>query len=167
MNIEELKKDKKYSKVDFDHADLKLGQRGEITTFEKLKVLFPKIKKSKEFYSPFDYYSNDENGEIDLLVEVKTRRVNINTYPTLAFGKNKLSVGNGHRRKNKNIRILFCWLLENNELYFWEYFGSKSKLEYEFGYISNVKRHQNPSESVMVKTAFIKPFNYHNILSAK
>lgn len=162
---ENLKNDKNFSQVDFEHADFILGQNGEETTLSKLRQLYPTCMKYEDFWSPFDYYVSNEDGEIEMILEVKTRRCSLTKYPTLAFGKNKLDRAKELMKNNSKLRVIFCWLLNDNNLYFWEYTGDNSK-DYHIGQIANQARNQKFSASVMVFTDKIKLLNYHNILSA-
>ena len=171
VTLEEMKAQKIPNNIDFNHRDFKLGQYGEKKVFTKFKAINPKIEKLTAFYSPFDFCIKNENGEVTALIELKTRTIDLNTYPTLGFGYNKLNYACKFRRTNNNrkIRIIVCWLLNDGELYFWEYFDNQSHREFtvETGRFRNVAQNQKASKSVMVKTEFIKKFNYHNILSAK
>lgn len=169
VTLEEMKAQKIPNNIDFNHRDFKLGQYGEKIVFTKFKTLFPKTEKLTAFYSPFDFCLKNDIGEITALIELKTRRVDFNTFPTLAFGFNKLDYGYKYQKTNTNrkIRLIFCWLLNDGELYFWEYFGKKSNREFTVETIRNVAQNQKPSKSIMVKTKYIKKFNHHNILSAK
>ena len=133
VTLEEMKQQKIPNNIDFNHRDFKLGQRGEKKVFKKFKAINPKIEKFTAFFSPFDFCLKNENGEVTALIELKTRTIeHINTYPTLGFGFNKLEYGIDYRRTHKNskIRIIICWLLNDGELYLWEYFDSKSDREF-------------------------------------
>tara|TARA_R110002072_G_scaffold238359_2_gene395787 strand:+ start:223 stop:723 length:501 start_codon:yes stop_codon:yes gene_type:complete len=164
-NYEHLKNDKNFSIVDFEHADFILGQTGEATTLAKIRQLFPNVNKYTDFWSPFDYYNKNDNGEVDMIFEVKTRRCSKTQYPTLAFGKTKLDFAKDEMIKSPNLRVIICWLLNDENLYFWEYTGDNSK-DFHIGSIANIKRNQKHSPSVMVYTDKIKLLNHHNILSA-
>tara|TARA_R110000803_G_scaffold192571_1_gene255425 strand:+ start:447 stop:962 length:516 start_codon:yes stop_codon:yes gene_type:complete len=163
--INQMKLDKTFSKVDFEHPDFLLGQIGEATTLTKLIEIFPNTKKDADFWSVFDYYVEDENGELEMLIEVKTRRCSKTAYKSLAFGKNKFDYAKKEKKKNPKLRIIVCWLLNDDNLYFWEYNGKNSK-DFYVGEIGNTKQNQKPSPSIMVYTDKIKLLNHHNILSA-
>jgi hypothetical protein len=156
---------KNFSKVDYEHSDFLLGQSGEATTLSKLQQLFPNVEKYSDFWAPFDYFNKNDNGEIDIIFEVKTRRCSKSQYPTLAFGKNKLDYAKYKMKKSSNLRVIICWLLNDENLYFWEYTGENSN-DFHIGTIANIKRNQKQSPSVMVYTDKIQLLNYHNILSA-
>jgi len=65
--------------------DLKFGLAGEDAIFEKLKTISsPNILKTKNKYAIMDYECSD------FVIELKTRRVNSNTYPDVMIGKNKI-----------------------------------------------------------------------------
>lgn len=168
-NNTDKKKDKRYKNVDFTHKDLKMGDRGEELCLKYLNVLYQnKVKKYRDFFHPFDFYKVDDKGNADMMFELKTRRCDINQYPSLCFGKSKIDFALEKRKNNPNLRIMFLWLLKDRQFYCWEY-GDEKTDEFYYGEISNVKRNQKPSKAIFIKTEYIQQLpliDYHNILSA-
>ena len=153
--------------IDLKSKDLKLGDKGENYTMKILRKYYPTIKQFRNFFSPFDFYvKNDNERKLDIIIEVKTRRVDFYTYDTLAFGYSKMEYAKKELEKNKDLKIFFCWLLNDKKLYGWEYNGNNDN-EYTIGTIQNKFRNQKLSKCCYVNTKNIKPFeDYHNILSA-
>ena len=163
------KKSKRFKKVDFTHRDLKMGDQGEKICLDFLNVLYKnEVKKYKDFFYPFDFYKVDDDGNTDMIFELKTRRCDINQYPSLCFGKSKIEFALEKRKNNPNLRIMFLWLLKDKQFYCWEY-GDEKTDEFYYGEIANYKRNQKPSEAIFIKTEYIsqlQSIDYHKILSA-
>ena len=163
------KNDKRYKKVDFAHRDLKMGDKGEELCLEYLNILYEgKVKKYRDFFHPFDFFKVDDNGNAEIMFELKSRRCDINQYPSLCFGKSKMDFALEKRKKNPNLKIVFMWLLKDRQFYSWEY-GDEKTDEFYYGEISNYKRNLKPSKAIFIKTEYIKQLpliDYHKILSA-
>jgi len=163
------KKQKRFKKVDFKHKDLKMGDDGEKICLKYLNTLYQnEVSKYKDFFHPFDFYKVDDDGNTDMIFELKTRRCDINQYPSLCFGKSKIDFALEKRKKNPNLRIMFLWLLKDKQFYCWEY-GDEKTDEFYYGEIANYKRNQKPSQAIFIKTEYIEQLpiiDYHKILSA-
>ena len=134
--------------------DLKLGEDGECEVFRLLKLRHgDNVKKYRKKYSTFDYYVVDENNKIIKEYELKSRRCGLRTYPTLAFGLNKILYAD--KKHQENIETTFLWKL-NEGVFEWNYDGTQS---YELGSICNKARNDRPHDAVFVKTNDIKPFD--------
>jgi len=141
-------------------ADLNLGTSGELDVLEILKLRHgDNVKQFTRKYAPFDYYVTNDNNEIIKEYELKTRRCGIKTYPTLAFGLNKLEYAD--KRNKENVETSFLWNL-NEGLYEWDYNGTQT---YEVSSICNKARNDKPHDAVYVDTKFIKPFNNQYYMS--
>ena len=57
-------------------------------------------------------------------IEIKTRRINHNQYPSLMFGKNKYIKGCELIADNPNIRIIYMWRCYDG-IYYWEHDASE------------------------------------------
>mgnify|MGYP003637871051 CR=1 FL=1 len=73
------------------------------------------------------YYEFDKYNE-DYFIEVKTRRINHNKYPSLFFGKNKLIKGDEMLKKCPLLRIFYLWQC-NDGCYGWEHKSSEYTIE--------------------------------------
>ena len=165
--------------VNFKHADYQLGEIGEKNTLETLREYWGDgVKQFTNKFSPFDFYKKDENGQLTHLWELKTRRCNIDTYPTLCFGlSKKLYVDELIKNTTQKPKVYIIWLLEMKENpkrrihYIWRYKKKRENTHYTIGDISNAKRNQVLKRAVFVKTNKLKPIlqyitTHQRILSA-
>lgn len=133
--------------------DLNFGYAKEDEVLEILKLKHGEnVKKFKRKYHPFDYYVTDDKGIIIKEYEVKSRRCGYKTYPTLAFGLNKLDYADIQIKKN--IETTFLWYLREG-LFEWDYDGTQ---KYTVSSICNKARNDKPHDAVFVDTKYIKPF---------
>ncbi len=91
--------------------DLDFGLNQEITIKERLEVVFGELKPKKAKNDPFDF-----DGD-NLVIEVKSRRINHNKYDTLFFGKNKFDKGILYQQEGVRVVFVFNCL---DGIYYWE-----------------------------------------------
>tara|TARA_R100001129_G_scaffold164741_1_gene131041 strand:+ start:225 stop:641 length:417 start_codon:yes stop_codon:yes gene_type:complete len=92
-------------------ADLDFGLNAEINIKERLEVVFGELKPKKAKNDPFDF-----DGD-NLVIEVKSRRINHNKYDTLFFGKNKFDKGKLYQMEGVRVVFVFNCL---DGIYYWE-----------------------------------------------
>ena len=82
--------------------DLKFGEEGERETYEYIND-FLKInaKPSSNRWAKFDMEEKDN------LIEIKTRRANINSFPNFWFNASKLSYNKNKYNNNKHIWVCY------------------------------------------------------------
>ena len=92
---------------------------GMIKEYETLKVLQDKfgsdLKKTVGQYNRFDFISSD------CLIELKSRRCGVNTYPDTMVGLNKLE----YAKKNLDKQVIFCFNF--NEGLYYHIFNTEKK----------------------------------------
>jgi len=91
--------------------DLDFGLNAEITIKERLEVVFGELKPKKVKNDPFDF-----DGD-NLVIELKSRRINHNKYDTLFFGKNKFDKGVLYQQEGVRVVYVFNCL---DGIYYWE-----------------------------------------------
>ena len=73
--------------------DLSFGNKNECVILEKLQKDFPDCVKTTN-YHPFDYFADNT------YFELKSRRINHNTYDTTMIGYNKIKYAKNHPEFN-------------------------------------------------------------------
>ena len=96
------------------------GMNCENALFRKIREKWGEDIKKTARYAIFDY-END-----NLQIELKNRRVNFSTYPSMMMGLNKLKKAEETKDKKKSI-FLFNF---KDGLYYWEY----DKNQYDLGW---------------------------------
>ena len=91
--------------------DLVVGEKSENEMITYFSKFFGKLDFTSK-YDNFDFY-NDE-----FYIELKTRNINHNQYPTLYFSESKFYKGL-HLVEKHNKRIVFIWRC-NDGCYYWE-----------------------------------------------
>lgn len=133
-------------------ADLKFGSKSENDIHEILEQVFGKLSNTKDNKEMGEYYEFDKYNE-NYMIEIKTRRIIHNQYPTLIFGENKLRKGDELRNENPNLRIFYLWKC-NDGIYGWEHRST----EY---YVSQMGRYdrgrREVDNCVNIKQCNIKP----------
>jgi hypothetical protein len=81
-------------------GDLEFGTKNEVTVHSTLENVFEKKLIRRGGYSTFDY---DDGGTF--FVELKTRRINHDMYPTSLIGANKVAIA----ANNPNKKYWFCF----------------------------------------------------------
>jgi hypothetical protein len=91
--------------------DLTLGLKSELTNFEKIKKMVndENLKRTTNKYDKYDYIGDN------CVVELKTRRVRHNTYPTIFIGWNKIQYWLKHLMYKKDLFIFYKF---NNGLFY-------------------------------------------------
>lgn len=92
-------------------ADLDFGLNAEIDIKEELETKFGPLKLKKSKSDPFDY-----DGD-NLVIELKSRRINHDKYTTLFFGKNKFDKGLCYQAEGVRVYFVFNCL---DGIYYWE-----------------------------------------------
>ena len=107
--------------------DLNFGFKSEEQIHVILEEEFGKLLRSSKNPEMGKYYEFDKYNE-DYFIEVKTRRIKHNQYPSLFFGNNKLIKGDELLKKNPNLRIFYLWKC-NDGIYGWEHKSSEYTIE--------------------------------------
>ena len=132
--------------------DLNFGFKSEEEIHSILEELFGNLLRSKKNPEMGGYYEFDKYNE-DIFIEVKTRRINHNQYPTLFFGENKLIKGDELLKKCPHLRIFYLWRC-NDGIYGWEHRSS----EYDVCKRGRCDRGKDEfDDCVDIKQKYIKP----------
>jgi len=107
--------------------DLNFGFKSEEEIHVILEEEFGTLLRSSKNPEMGKYYEFDKYNE-DYFIEVKTRRIKHNQYPSLFFGNNKLIKGDELLKKNPNLRIFYLWRC-NDGIYGWEHKSSEYTIE--------------------------------------
>lgn len=99
--------------------DLKFGSQSEKASHECLEEIFGKLLNTKDNAEMGEYFEFDKYND-KYYIEIKSRRIRHNQYPTLIFGKNKLLKGDEIISNNPDIRIFYLWKC-NDGIYGWEH----------------------------------------------
>ena len=91
--------------------DLDFGLNAEISIKEQLEEVFGELKPKKAKNDPFDFEGDN------LVIELKSRRINHNKYDTLFFGKNKFDKGLCYQSEGVRVYFVFNCL---DGIYYWE-----------------------------------------------
>jgi len=108
---------------DIKRNDLNFGLKNEETIHSILEEQFGNLLRSTRNPEMGKYYEFDKYNE-DYFIELKTRRIKHNQYPTLFFGKNKLIKGDELLKKCPDLRIFYLWKC-NDGIYGWEHRSSE------------------------------------------
>ena len=96
-------------------TDYSYGMKKERETLKILQEKFGEsLKKTIGKYNQFDFINDDT------LIELKSRRCGVNTYPDTMVGLNKLE----YAKKNLDKKIIFCFNF-NEGLYYHQYCPDK------------------------------------------
>ena len=96
--------------------DLDFGLNAEIDIKDKLEERFGVLRPKKAKNDPFDF-----DGD-NLVIELKSRRINHNRYDTLFFGKNKYDKGCQYQMEGLRVYYVFNCL---DGIYYWEQNGDE------------------------------------------
>ena len=132
--------------------DLNFGFKSEEEIHNILEEVFGNLLRSNKNPEMGGYYEFDKYNE-DIFIEVKTRRINHNQYPTLFFGENKLIKGDELLKKCPHLRIFYLWRC-NDGIYGWEHRSS----EYDVCKRGRCDRGKDEfDDCVDIKQKYIKP----------
>ena len=132
--------------------DLNFGFKSEEEIHSILEELFGNLLRSKRNPEMGEYYEFDKYNE-DFFIEVKTRRIKHDKYPTLFFGENKLIKGDELLKKCPHLRIFYLWRC-NDGIYGWEHRSS----EYDVCKRGRCDRGKDEfDDCVDINQQFIKP----------
>lgn len=132
--------------------DLSFGFKSEYEIHELLEEYFGKLFKSKLNPEMSKYYEFDKYNE-EYFIEIKSRRINHNKFPSLFFGLNKLKKGDEILKKCSHLRIFYLWKC-NDGIYGWEHRSS----EFQICKRGRCDRGKNEfDDCVDIKQKFIKP----------
>ena len=134
--------------------DLLVGNKSENEMITYFSKYFGKLDFTGK-YDSFDFY-NDE-----FYIELKTRNINHNQYPTLFFSENKYYKGL-YLIQNHNKRIVFIWRC-NDGCYYWELKKDNHEKEGFIALGGRTDRGRNEIYNLYnVKCEFIKPLEEFN-----
>ena len=88
--------------------DLNFGFISEEEIHNILEGTFGTLLRSSKNPEMGKFYEFDKYNE-DYFIEIKTRRIPHDKYPTLFFGENKLIKGDEILKKCPNLRIFYLW----------------------------------------------------------
>tara|TARA_R110002012_G_scaffold312529_1_gene523340 strand:+ start:2838 stop:3287 length:450 start_codon:yes stop_codon:yes gene_type:complete len=107
--------------------DLNFGFKSEEEIHSILEQEFGKLLRSSKNPEMGKYYEFDKYNE-DYFIEVKTRRIKHDQYPSLFFGNNKLKKGEELLKNSPHLRIFYLWRC-NDGIYGWEHNSSEYTIE--------------------------------------
>lgn len=107
--------------------DLNFGFKSEEEIHAILEEEFGTLLRSSKNPEMGKYYEFDKYNE-DYFIEVKTRRIKHNQYPSLFFGNNKLIKGDEILKKCPHLRIFYLWKC-NDGIYGWEHKSTEYTIE--------------------------------------
>ena len=107
--------------------DLNFGFKSEEEIHNILEEEFGTLLRSSKNPEMGKFYEFDKYNE-DYFIEVKTRRIKHDKYPSLFFGNNKLMKGDEILKKCPNLRIFYLWRC-NDGIYGWEHKSSEYTIE--------------------------------------
>ncbi len=107
--------------------DLNFGFKSEEEIHSILEQEFGDLLRSSKNPEMGKYYEFDKYNE-DYFIEVKTRRIKHNQYPSLFFGNNKLMKGDELLKKCPHLRIFYLWKC-NDGIYGWEHKSTEYTIE--------------------------------------
>jgi len=107
--------------------DLNFGFISEEEIHNILEGTFGTLLRSSKNPEMGKFYEFDKYNE-DYFIEVKTRRIKHDKYPSLFFGNNKLIKGDELLKKRPDLRIFYLWRC-NDGIYGWEHKSSEYTIE--------------------------------------
>tara|TARA_R100000951_G_scaffold97173_2_gene86766 strand:- start:819 stop:1259 length:441 start_codon:yes stop_codon:yes gene_type:complete len=107
--------------------DLNFGSKSEQEIHSILEEQFGKLLRTELNPEMGKYYEFDKYNE-DYFIEIKSRRINHDDYPSLFFGKNKLIKGDEILKKCPLLRIFYLWKC-NDGIYGWEHKSTEYTIE--------------------------------------
>ena len=132
--------------------DLNFGFKSEQEIHSILEEQFGKLLRTERNPEMGKYYQFDKYNE-DYFIEIKSRRINHDDYPSLFFGKNKLIKGDEILKKCPLLRIFYLWKC-NDGIYGWEHKSS----EYQICKRGRCDRGKNEfNDCVDIKQKYIIP----------
>ena len=132
--------------------DLNFGFKSEEEIHHILEDVFGNLLRSKKNPEMGKFYEFDKYNE-DYFIELKTRRIKHDKYPTLFFGENKLIKGDELLKKCPHLRIFYLWRC-NDGIYGWEHRSS----EYDVCKRGRCDRGKDEfDDCVDINQQFIKP----------
>jgi hypothetical protein len=132
--------------------DLNFGFKSEEEIHSILEEPFGNLLRSTRNPEMGKYYEFDKYNE-DYFIELKTRRIKHDKYPTLFFGENKLIKGDELLKKCPHLRIFYLWRC-NDGIYGWEHRSS----EYDVCKRGRCDRGKDEfDDCVDINQQFIKP----------
>jgi len=134
--------------------DLQYGADKEREVLIMLQEKYGQVQQYRNKYNLKDFFIyNQKEKRVIWEFELKSRKVDIDTYPSLCFGKNKFD--DSIEKLKQGIRQTYIFYL-NDELYKWDLIQPKLQdHEYYFGSIANKKRNDNEHEAVFVYTKYL------------
>ncbi len=134
--------------------DLQYGANKEKEVLMMLQEKFGEVQQYKNKYNLKDFFIyNKKEKRVIWEFELKSRKVDIDTYPSLCFGKNKFD--DSIEKLKQNIRQTYIFYL-NSELYKWDLIQPKlQEHEFYFGSIANKKRNDTEHDAVFVYTKYL------------
>lgn len=129
-------------------SDLAFGTANESAQHKTLEGIFKKKLIHRGGFTPFDY----DDGAT-LFIELKSRRIPHDKYPTAIIGANKVEAA----ASNPNRTYWFCYAYEDGIFgiqYSKELFDTFEKTEYSRG--SREDYHNKPQECVFIPCKLLK-----------
>jgi hypothetical protein len=102
--------------------DLKFGFKSEKDIHKILEDKFGELKNTADDEKYGKYFEFDKYND-NYFIEMKTRRILHNQYPTLFFGENKLKKGDKLLQENPHMKIFYLWKC-NDKIVYWQHRSS-------------------------------------------
>ena len=100
-------------KIDVDY-----GLENERICQSKIEKFFNEKLEKLDYYNDFDFTNKNNN----LLIELKSRRCNIDQYEDTMISISKINKAKKIiKNKSNNVEIYFFFYYLSNELYYWKY----------------------------------------------
>ena len=103
--------------------DLNYGNKREDEVHKELECIFGTLFRTKRNPEMGKFYEFDKYNE-DYFIEIKSRRIQHDKYPTLFFGENKLIKGDEILKKCPHLRVFYLWRCQDG-IYGWEHRSSE------------------------------------------
>lgn len=144
--------------------DIKFGSYYELELMKILKKLLNlDIIQYQDKYANHDFYINDDKEDIIGLIELKTRRIKFNDYPSLMMGYNKIIEGR-RRCKEEGIKfVVYVWGFDDKykgkKFYYWIETLDILGNQYYIEMTGNRQRGDNDKKMCMIYTKYLKPID--------
>ncbi len=137
-------------------------ERQLVGEFDKLFNI--KLNQYEDDKAIHDFFIKDKEDNVVGLVELKTRRIKKNQYPSLMVGYNKIVEGR-RRVKEDNIKfVIYVWCLDKKyggkEYYYWIETMDTLGNQYYIEYNGNRDRGDNDKKLCMVYTKHLKSLKH-------
>ena len=141
--------------------DLKYGFISEERIHNFLEYYYGPLKNTQDNESMGKYFEYDKYND-DCFIEIKTRRLNHDKWPTLMFGHNKFLKGEELKKENPKLRIFYVFKCIDTICY-WEHDTTDYKVLWSGRSDRGVYEY---ADCVHIKTADLKFFDDERFFSS-